>query len=82
MPTNYAFFCIVPWAGPISVDTRDIDVSATDGNHPFEKRQLKVQIGGREVIGKVYFARRVHDSEWVTIRQLVVDKLKPRASRA
>jgi hypothetical protein len=30
------------------------------------------------VLGKIYFARPVRDSEWPTIRQLVVDTLKPK----
>ena len=76
---KYAFFCVVPWAGPISVTTHDVDVSTSgDVDHPFQKQQLKLPIDGKEVTGKMYFARPVRDSEWVTIRQLVVDTLKPK----
>ena len=79
MPAEYAFFCIVPWAGAISVETRDVDVSVSaDDDHPFQKQQLKVPIDERVVLGKMYFARPVRESEWVTIRQLVVDTLKPK----
>jgi hypothetical protein len=79
MPPQYAFFCVVPWAGHISVSTRDIDLTAVeDGNHPFQKQQFKVPVDGHEVLGKIYFARPVRDSEWPTIRQLVVDTLKPK----
>ena len=79
MPAKYAFFCMVPWAGAISVETRDVDVSVSaDDAHPFQKQQLKVPIDGQEVLGKMYVARPVRESEWVTIRQLVVDTLKPK----
>ena len=79
MPTKYAFFCIVPWAGPIRVATSDMDDSMSgDSDHPFRKQQLKLPIGGREILGKMYFAREVRDSEWVTIRQLVADALTPK----
>ena len=83
MATKYAFFCVVPWAGPISVSIRDVDVSTTEeSDHPYQKQQLKVAVDGREVIGKMYFARPVRDSEWGTIRQLAADTLKPKRPSA